>query len=109
MDTNKGSNLLKHFITSLGKVTLGNKQQAICFCWKFYHHHSGVHQQITIQGPHAWWNKQKHPNLLLSIVVNRCQAIIKARAIPIILVNTNRFNVWVKITLVSSHIILCGM
>ena len=41
-------------------------------------------------------------NLPLDIVVNRCVAILKARAICIILNNTNRFNVWVRQPLLAA-------
>ena len=45
-----------------------------------------------------------HHNLPLSIVVNRCIAIPKSRAIPIILVNTNVFNVWVWQSLLTAEL-----
>ena len=38
----------------------------------------------------------EHHNLLLGIVINQCVAIPKARTIPIIITNTNRYNVWVR-------------
>ena len=45
----------------------------------------------------------EHHNLLFGIVVNQCVAFPKARAIPIILVNTNRFNVWVRQPLLAAE------
>ena len=45
----------------------------------------------------------EHHNLLLGIVVNWSVAIPKARAIPIIIITTNRFNVWVRQSLLTTE------
>ena len=37
----------------------------------------------------------QHHNLPLGIVINRCVATIKARSVPVILVNTIKQNVWI--------------
>ena len=42
--------------------------------------------------------------MLLDIVVNWCMAILKARAISIILVDTNWFNVWVRLPLLAGKL-----
>ena len=38
----------------------------------------------------------QHHNLPPGIVINRCVATTKARSVPVILVNTNRQNVWIQ-------------
>ena len=37
----------------------------------------------------------QHHNLPPGIVINRCMSTTKARSVPVILVNTNRQNVWI--------------
>ena len=37
----------------------------------------------------------EHHNLPLGIVITRCMATPKSRSIPVILINTNRYNVWI--------------
>ena len=46
----------------------------------------------------------EHHNLLLGIVVNGCVVIPKLRAMPIILINTNKFNVWVRHLLLAAEL-----
>ena len=37
----------------------------------------------------------QHHNLPTGIVINRCMATTKARTVTVILINTNRQNVWI--------------
>ena len=46
----------------------------------------------------------EHHNLPLGIVINWCVEIPKARTIPIININTNRYNVWVKQALLAAKL-----
>ena len=46
----------------------------------------------------------EHHNLLLGIVINQCVAIPKARTIPMIILNTNRYNVWVRQPLLAAKL-----
>ena len=46
----------------------------------------------------------EHLSLPLGIVVNQCVAIQKARAIPIIIVNINKYNVWVTQPLLAAKL-----
>ena len=46
----------------------------------------------------------EHHNLLLGIVINLCMAILKARTIPIIVINTKRYNVWVRQPLLADEL-----
>ena len=46
----------------------------------------------------------EHHNLPLGIVVNWCMATPKARAIPMIIINTNRYNIWVRQPLLTAKL-----
>ena len=46
----------------------------------------------------------QHHNLPPGIVVNRCLATTKARSVPVILVNTNRQNVWIRQPLLATEL-----
>ena len=46
----------------------------------------------------------QHHNLPPGIVINRCVATTKARSVPVILVNTNRQNVWIQQPLLAAEL-----
>ena len=46
----------------------------------------------------------QHNNLPPGIVINRCMATTKARNVPVILVNTNRQNVWIGQPLLAAEL-----
>ena len=46
----------------------------------------------------------QHHNLPPGIVINRCVATTKARSVPVILVNTNRQNVWIWQPLLAAEL-----
>ena len=46
----------------------------------------------------------QHHNLPPGIVINRCVATTKARSVPVILVNTNRQNVWIQQPLLATEL-----
>ena len=46
----------------------------------------------------------EHHNLLPGIVINWCVAIPKARTIPVIIINTNKYNVWVRQPLLAAEL-----
>ena len=46
----------------------------------------------------------EHHNLLLGIVINRCMATPKVRSIPVILIKTNRYNVWIRQPLLAAKL-----
>ena len=46
----------------------------------------------------------EHQNLLLGIVINWCVIIPQARTIPLIIINTNRYNVWVRQPLLAAEL-----
>ena len=45
-----------------------------------------------------------HHNLLLSIVINQSVAIPKARTIPMVIINTNKYNVWLRQPLLAAEL-----
>ena len=76
-------------------MTIGTKQQPICI---------PRNSTITIPGCTSELpsrvtclvEQAEHHTLPLGIVINQCVAIPKARSIPVILINTNRYNVWIR-------------
>ena len=91
----------------IGQVTVGTKQQPIC-----------IPRSSTITIP-GCTNKlppritclvepAEHHNLPLGIMINRCVAIPKARPIPVILINTNRYNVWIRQPLLAAELFDAG-
>ena len=46
----------------------------------------------------------EHHNLPLGIVINQCVAISKASIIPVIIINTNRYNVWIRQPLLAAEL-----
>ena len=87
----------------IGQVTIGDKQQPICIPWN---------STITILGytnrlpPKVTClvEQAEHYNLLLGIVINWCMAMPKARTIPVIIINTNRYNVWIRQPLLAAKL-----
>ena len=68
---------------------------------QFWGHSSKIPSQITCQVEQA-----KHPNLPLGIIVNRCVVTVKARAGPIILINTTRQNIWIWQPLLATRVFI---
>ena len=85
----------------IGQVMIGTKQWPICI---------PSNSTITILGctnklPHritCLMEQVEHHNLPLGIVINRCMAITKARTKLMIIINTNRYNVWVRQPLLAA-------
>ena len=46
----------------------------------------------------------EHHNLPFGIVIKWCMATQKARTIPMIIINTNRYNVWVRQPLLAAKL-----
>ena len=46
----------------------------------------------------------EHHNLPQGIVVNRCVATVKSRSVPVILINTNKQNVWLRQPLLATEL-----
>ena len=58
-----------------------------------------ISSKVTCLVEHA-----QHHNLPPGIVINRCVASTKARSVPVILVNTNRQNVWIQKPLLAAEL-----
>ena len=84
-------------------MTIGTKQQPICIPGNstitILGHTSKLPSRIT-----CLVEQVEHHNLLLGIVINRCLATPKARSIPVILINTNRYNVWIRQPLLAAEL-----
>ena len=85
----------------IGQVKIGNRQQPICIPGNSAITIPGHTNKLPPRTTHLV-EQADHHNLLLGIVVNQCMAIPKARAIPIILITTKRFNVWVRHPLLAA-------
>ena len=87
----------------IGQVTIGTKQQPICI---------PGNSTITIPGCTSKLPSRitclveqvEHHNLPLGIVINRYMAMPKARLIPVVLINTNRYNVWIRQPLLAAKL-----
>ena len=87
----------------IGQVTIGDKQQPICI---------PGNSTITIMGCTNWLpskvtclvEQAEHHNLLHGIVINQCMAMPKARTIPVIIINTNRYNVCIRQPLLAAKL-----
>ena len=87
----------------IGQVVIGNKQQPICI---------PGNSTITILGctskvpPRITClvEQGEHYNQPLGMVINQCMVIPKARSIPVILINTNRYNVWIRPPLLAAKL-----
>ena len=84
-------------------MTIGNKQQPICIPGNstitILRCTSKLPSRIT-----CLVEQVEHHNLLLGIVINRGMATPKARSIPVILINTNRYNVWIRQPLLAAKL-----
>ena len=87
----------------IGQVTIGTKQQPICIL--------GI-STITLLGctnklpPRITClvEQAEHHNIPLGKVINWCVAMPKARTIPVIIINTNRYNVWIRQPLLAAEL-----
>ena len=87
----------------ISQLMIDNKQQHICFPRNF---------TITILGctnkllPRITClvEQAEHHNLPLGIVINQCVATPKARTIPVIIININRYNIWVRQPLLAAKL-----
>ena len=87
----------------IGQVTIGTKHQPICNPGNSTitnpGHTNKLPPRIT-----CLVDQVEHHNLLLGIVINWCVAIPKARTIPMIIINTSRYNVWVRQPLLAAKL-----
>ena len=88
---------------AIGQVTIGSKQDPICV---------PSSSAITVLGQTSkiapriscLVQQAQHHNLPPGIVINSCVATTKARSVPVILINTNRQNVWIQQPLLAAEL-----
>ena len=88
---------------AIGQVTIGSKQNPVCV---------PSNSALTVPGQTSkipskltcLVEQAQHHNLPSGIVINRCVATTKARSVPVILVNTNRQNVWIQQPLLAAEL-----
>ena len=87
----------------IGQVTIGSKKNPICIPGNLsitvLGHTTKVHPKAVCLVEQA-----EHHNLPQGIVVNRCVATVKSRSVPVILINTNKQNVWLWQPLLAAEL-----
>ena len=88
---------------AIGLVTIGSKQNPVCVpsnsALTVLGQTSKIPSKLTCLVEQA-----QHHNQPPGIVINRCMATTKARSVPVILVNTNRQNVWILQPLLAAKL-----
>ena len=88
---------------AIGQVTIGSEQNSVCIPGNSAFTMPGQTNKILPRITCLVEQAQKH-NLPPGIVINRCVATTKARSVPVILVNTNRQNVWIWQPLLAAEL-----
>ena len=87
----------------IGQVTIGSRKNPVCI---------PRNSVITVPG-HATKilskvmclvEQAEHHNLPLNIVVDRCVAKVKAKSMPVILINTTKQNIWLQQPLLPAEL-----
>ena len=99
----KTNYILKGRMEPLGRSQLAQKQNPVCV---------PGNSAITVLGQTSkipskltcLVEQAQHHNLPPGIMINRCMATTKARSVPVILVNTNRQNVWIQQPLLATKL-----
>ena len=88
---------------AIGQITIGSKQNPVCVpgnsAITVLGQTSKISPRITCLVEQA-----QHHNLPPGIVINSCVATTKARSMPVILVSTNRQNVWIWQPLLAAEL-----
>ena len=88
---------------AIGQVTIGSKQNPVCVPGNLAITVLGQTNKISTKIT-CLVEQAQHQNLPPDIVINRCVATTKARSVPVILVNTNRQNVWIRQPLLAAEL-----
>ena len=87
----------------IGQVMIGSNKNPICIprnsSITVLGHTTKVHPKAVCLVEQA-----EHHNLPQGIVVNRCVATVKSRSVPVILINTNKQNVWLRQPLLAAEL-----
>ena len=88
---------------AIGQVIIGSKQNPVCVPGNSALTVPGQTNKIPSKLT-CLVEQTQHHNLPPGIVINRCVATTKARSVPVILVNTNRQNVWIQQPLLAAEL-----
>ena len=88
---------------AIGQVTIGSELNPVCVPGNLAITVPGQTNKILPRIT-CLVEQAQHHNLLPGIVINRCVATTKARSVPVILVNTNRQNVWIWQPLLAAEL-----
>ena len=88
---------------AIGQVTVGSKENPVCVPSSSALTVLGQTNKIPSKLTCLVEQAQYH-NLPPGIVINRCLATTKARSVSVILVNTNRQNVWIQQPLLATEL-----
>ena len=86
-----------------GQVTIGTKQQPICIPGNSTITKLGCTNKLPPQFT-CLVEQAEHHNLPLGIVIRWYVAMPKARSIPVIIINTKRYIVWIRQPLISAEV-----
>ena len=89
---------------AIGQVMVGSRENPFCIPSNSALTVLGQTNKILLKLTYLVEQAQHH-NLPPGIVINRCLATTKARSVPVILVNTNRQNVWIQQPLLAAELI----
>ena len=88
---------------AIRQIAIGSKQNPVCVPGNSALTVPGQTNKIPSKLTCLVEQAQYH-NLPPGIVINRCMATTKARSVPVILVNTNRQNVWIRQPLLATEL-----
>ena len=87
----------------IGQVTIGSKKNPICIPRNSFITVLGYTTKIHSKAV-CLVEQAEHHNLPQGIIVNRCVAKVKSRSVPVILINTNKQNVWLQDPLLAAEL-----
>ena len=76
--------------------------------WKLNHHSSGCNKKKTLHSATCLVEQTAHSNLPFGIIVNRCLVHPRAKWVPVILVNMNSRNIWIRQPLLATALFEVG-
>ena len=86
----------------MGKVILGSKQKMLCIPGNLTIIVPGAIK--TLHGATCLIVHTFYSNLPSGLIVNRCMAHLKAKSVPVTLVNTNSKNIWIRQLLLATKL-----
>ena len=87
----------------MGKVIVGRKQEPLCIPGNSTITVPGAIKR-SLHGATCLVEQAVHSNLPLGIIVIKCLAHPKAKSVPVILVNMNSENIWIRQPLLAAEL-----